>query len=245
MKLGETITATEVVTLLNGEAIGIFPTMILEGDSYYDLLVPLCSDYYLQHSNAKTITPFYERLRKFISENDDISYTAEEYIGMQIRHRFKEKWEREYDMLYNSEYNPINDYDHTEQKIGDNTITTTFNTTVKDDGKTKTNITETHTGTTANDIYGYNSVNPVGDNKSTVNNTDTTVGNPDDNTTENTNKKTGTETEGHDIDETITKTGRYASASDLLEKEFDFRNRRKFFDIVFKDIDSIVCLQIY
>ncbi len=245
MRLHETITATEVMTLLSGEAIGIFPTMILNGDSYYDLLVPLCSDYYMQHSNMKQITPYYERLRKFISENEDITQTAEEYIGTQIRERFKTKWEREYSLLHSSVYNPIADYEHTEHRVGDNEDKTTYNTTVKDDGATETNLTETYAGGTQNDVYGYNSIAPVGDNRSTNNNQTTTVGSPEHNTTENTSKKTGTETDTHDIDETITKSGRHSSASDLLNQEIEFRNRVKFFDIVFKDIDSIVCLEIY
>lgn len=245
MRLCETLTAEQILTLLSGEAIGIFPTMILDGDSYFDLLVPLCSDYYLQHSNMKQITPYYERLRKFIAENEDITQTAEEYVGTQIRERFKDKWEREYSLLYTSTYNPIADYDHTEHKVGDNEDKTTYNTTVKDESATETNLTETYSGGTQNDIYGYNSVVPVGDNKSTNNNHTTTVGSPDHNTTENESKKTGTETDTHDIDETITKSGRHTSAAELAEQELDFRNRLKFFDIVFKDIDSIICLEIY
>lgn len=60
-----------------------------------------------------------------------------------------------------------------------------------------------------------------------------------------TNTKTGTENKEFGIDETRTKNGRHTNGASLVNAELDMRSRQIFFDIVYRDIDSIIALSIY
>lgn len=126
-------------------------------------------------------------------------------------------------------------YETSVDKTGDNTDTTTYNsqngrnsnntdiitydTVTEDNGKTGTNETTTTNRDNASDIYGFNSTSPVGDNTDTENVTETVIGKPDENTTQNTQKKTGTETKGYEVDETISKTGTDSKNTAFSETE--------------------------
>lgn len=125
----------------------------------------------------------------------------------------------------------------------------------------------------ANNVYGFNSSTPVGDTtssgstssqKTTTNNLDddtnstTTLTNnlSDNTTTSNTqtnnltdtveSANTQTTSQEHNSTRTLEKGGNLGitTTQQMIEAELELR-QKNFFDIVFKDIDSIMCLKVY
>lgn len=248
--------------------------LIDEYGTGYGLFIPNGSDNFIT-SNG-------ELFKVLTSENIG---TAEDVIGKLIRGKFKHKWDKIYNALIEEEYNILNNREYTTEKtgnntdtiiktgsstgtnkkIGDNSDTTTYNTTLTDDGKTGTKITTTTDGSTDNSIFGFNSNSAVNANVRTDEDTETITGKADDNTTHNTRKNTGTDKKDFNINETVTInnnnnettnntgnnsetikiSGRNNDAPDMIMKELNLRNKQIFFDIIYSDIDSITALQIY
>lgn len=269
MTILETLTKKEQLSLLTESSIvGMFPTMIVVGDPFYDLAYPMCLNYYTSRSASKRVSPMFKLYKETMA---DAGLSSANLLigGSVIRPKFIDKWTRVYNALITEQYSPLDDYKETEIKIGNDTDTTTFDitegktgnntdvlthdVTTESNGKTATNETTTR----SSDVYGFNSSSPVGDTADT----ETVTGNADDNTTENiqtrkgteskalgineTNKKTGTQTKEFGLNETHTRSGRHTNGADLVKRELDLRNQEIFFDIVFKDIDSIATISIY
>lgn len=270
MRILETLTPTQQINILSGNIDGIFTTMFADNDVFKEHHKELCIGYYIYHSADKCISPTFDRFRT-------MSETPEQLIGQLIRSKFIDKWNRVYDALIVNVYNPLDGkeysikkdgankntdtYDSTKSKEGTDTDTTTFDTSIEDNGKTGTHEVTTRNISNADDIYGFNSVSPVGDTTSSENSNETFVGDSEKNTTHNIQTKTGTESKnfginesethtGTDtkdilIDETETYKGRDVSGAVLINEEIMLRNTQQFYDIVFNDIDSITALQIY
>lgn len=341
MKMLETLTTAQKISLLNGTTVGMFPYIVTEQDAFAADAYPLCLGYYTQRSGEKTISFMYERFRKLVTDNPTITSSPEQLMGQYIRSKYISKWQLEYNLLLATQYNPLDEYaeersvteDTTDEttydtdtsntgtdtdtltyntnlartgtdtdtisqtealsKSGTDTVTKTFDTSLEDTGEKGTSLSEERTDTRANNIYGFNSQSAVGDTNGHGRSEVITQGNAEDNTTHNVELKTGDETEETDYDnkqilrndETNEKTldlndaktgtethaivhgktesksgtdtrdldrqidtdttGRRTAASELLDKELDFRNRQIFYDIVYRDIDSIATLQIY
>ena len=278
MKLLETLTLGQMIKMLNnGDVVGIFPSMILSSDKFYSKLYDLCFGYYMQRSGEKTISLTYERLLQLVDAKIYTNETAENLIGKLIRGKFIEKWNRVYDVLISEQYNALQNQDFTEQKTGNNknvdthnttksrqgtnTDTTTYDTNVEDNGKTGTSETTTRRAEDSNDVYGFNSITPVGDTISHETTSETILGEADKNTSHNIQTKTGTEakqfgineSENHtgtdttdiSIDENVNRSGRNVSGAELINEELNLRNTQLFFDIIYSDIDSIATLKIY
>lgn len=216
-----------------------------------------------------------------IPDEDEYELTVKEFtnyvIGFNIlRPKFIEKWNKIYNALV-SEYNPLTQTEISDRKTGSNSDNTTYNitlgktgnnsdsiaydTVVEDNGSTGTNETTTTSRENSEDVFGFNSTSPVGDNIESESTTETVVGLPTDNTSHNeqtktgtenktisiseTENKTGTDNKSFTINETYSKSGRTDSGSTLLQQEISFRDKQNFFDIVFKDIDNTITLQIY
>ena len=157
--------------------------------------------------------------------------------------------------------NEVNNYTKNETSNYAKNETKTYNNTINENGKTNTDMTTSSTNEKNNDVYGFNSTAPVGSDLNYGTDTENVKGDKEKNTTENVKQKTGSDTNGttgndekgttgnDDKDttknETISRTGRNTSAQDLLQKELDFRSKNLFFNIVFRDIDSIIALEIY
>lgn len=277
MKLRETLTKQQTIDLLSGNVVGIFPYMILSDDVFYGKLYELCLGYYTSRSGEKTISITYERFISLTNETPEINKTPEELIGTLIRGKFLDKWNRVYDVLINSQYDALNNRESTEDKTGNNqnkdthnttkarqgtnSDITTYDTNVEDNGKTATSETTTRNIQDANDVYGFNSSIPVSDTYSNQTESETVVGEADNNTSHNIQTKTGTENKqfginesetntGTDttditINEKLVKSGRDGSGAELITEELNLRNTQLFFDIIYADIDSITTLQIY
>lgn len=316
MKMKETLTPEQRTNLfLNGEVVGIFSGLVLPTDPFYDLAHSMCLGYYTVRSANKTVSPIYEQMLEFAKENNDVGESnyitlANTLLGSSIiRPKFIKKWLRVYDTLITKQYDPLKSFENTEHKEGNNSDTTTYDTSVgktgdntdtitynsqngrtgnnsdtmtydtetEDNGKTGTKeVTTTDRKNNAN-VYGFNSSNPVGDTTEGEDTTETIVGNADDNTSHNiqtktgtekkdyvvdetvaktgtdtknltiseTENKTGTDTKNFLIDEDITKSGRNATGAELVEAELNLRNTQIFFDIVYKDIDSVATIPLY
>ena len=75
MKLLETLSNEEKISLLNGNVVGIFNNLILEGDSFYNKKYDLCLGYYFNRSGEKRISSMYEKIleikNNISTENDE------------------------------------------------------------------------------------------------------------------------------------------------------------------------------
>lgn len=274
MKILETLTQAQQIALLSGEEVGIFSSLIKSTDKWYKDAGKICQGYYLYRSGNKTLSPFYT---KTIELSSSTTIKPENVVGEYIRAKFIDKWDKIYNALFVETYNPIDEfvfnetktgnnvntitYGSKENKTGNNTDNTTYNTTIKDNGKKATNETVNRKNDVQEDTYGFNSTSPVNTDGSNETVTETTIGEADKNTTENTSVKTGTDNKtfgineetaksGNDknskvIDETISRNGRENSGAKLIEEELKLRNKNIFFDIIYSDIDSIITLQIY
>lgn len=277
MKMIDTLTTQEKISMLNGNSVGIFNKLIIEGDAFYTEKNSMCANYYVGHSGSKTVSPVFERVTELVNENQSsFTDTPSDIIAGMIRSKFLEKWSKVYNSL-KAEYNPLKEYEHTEEKDGENTDTTEYDSSVTKSGENSDTITyDTETTTVedietnevksvtrenSNDIYGFNSQSSVGDSESNESSEETLTRDPEENITHNEQTKTGTDTKAividetetksgkdtktFEIDETIDKYGRETVASKLLNYEIDFRTKQIFYDIVFRDIDSIATIYIY
>ena len=246
MKLIDTLTSNEIEQLLNGNAVGFFPYMLLNDDVLFNLLPELCLTYYTERSAEKTISPVYDRL---IALNKTKS---NELIGRIIRSKFNDKWSRIFRALVEDEYNVLHNDDYTEQKTANNVDTTTYDTVNKKeasntDAITYDNVTdksaantdtitydvvtgdETKTGkdevTTRNildnnEVYGFNSSIAVGDNISTETTSETVQSDFNKNISVTTETKTGTEETGYEVDESTHKSGTDTHSFDVNESQY-------------------------
>lgn len=276
MKILETLSQAKIIDILNGNSNGIFP-YIFTDISDEKISKDLSNGYYLFHSGEKQISPYFEKVIDFTTNNTNVTLSYDEIVGNYLRSMFYDKWSRVKSALLNSEYNPIENYNISEKKTADNTKTNTYNSqnnktannsdnttydvNIEDNGDTGSHEVTTRNSTQQNDIYGFNSSVAVGDDISTTDSTVTITGDKNLNTNHNINTKTGTEnkafsvdeqnsktgsdTESDNIDESIIKTGRTDSAAELIQKELDLRDKNILFDIIYKDIDSVIALQIY
>ena len=266
MKLWETLTDEEKIQLINREIVGIFSTMIISGDDYYSLANDLCLGYYMERSGQKTISKTYQLMLDTIKDNNITNETAESLLGKLIRGKYSYKWTKIYNALMNNDYTKGNNVDETNYasqvgKTGANKDETIYNTTNVDDGTSGSSEVTTRNTENNNDVYGFNSVSPVGANTNNEVITEKVEGEASKNTTHNTSTKTGTDTKNFTIDENQSKTGkdtinktidenenvngRYKTGAELINKELDMREKQILFNIFYRDIDSVVTLQIY
>lgn len=270
MRIFETLTDEQKLTIVQGGVDGIFTTMILENDPIFKYKHDLCLGYYFEHSGSKQVSLFMDRVYGMLTDNPS------SVIGDYIRSKFIEKWNRIYSTI-TAEYDPLDsfvrnidksgDYDETitfGKKIDrsqDNTDTVTYNNTVTDNTQESTDVTVVTDDNSTESFYGFNSDSPVP--QSTGGNTSTqrTQGNKTGNETENTQMKTGSDTtvtsgsstdthsgsdsKNNNYTDTETITGRDENATSLIEKELELRIKYTLFNIIFNDIDSVTALKIY
>lgn len=289
MKIKETLTSEEIQSLyLGNNPVGVFSSLFEESDLLYSYAYALSFGYYTVRSANKTVSPIYDTIFEYLKAlaeddlddfepNADFISAINQFIGVNIlRPKFIDKWNRVFSLL-NNDYDALNDFDYTDQKTGNNTDKTdyntdvaktgnnedkvTYNTSTVNDGTVGTKETTTSNRENASDVYGFNSPSPVGDSVDNENVTETVEGKAEDNTTHNTQnktgtdtknigineneKKTGTDTKSFTINETLKKSGRNTSGAELIETELTMRDKEIFFDIIYRDIDSIITLPIY
>lgn len=151
---------------------------------------------------------------------------------------FKTQWTKLWETM-NPDYEPLTNYQMTENETGNNTYTRT------------PNITRNHTGTDENEgnshvnnqsnLWGFNSDTSV---PSDMSDGDTTVNTT--NTRNLTDTETGTDTTEGENTRRLTRTGNIGTNTfqNLIQQE---RNlwMYNFFEQVFKDVDSVLTIPIY
>lgn len=183
-------------------------------------------EYFTNHSGQKNIAPILTSLQNN-PQRDAI-------IKRVLLNRYKDKWNRLYDAL-NAEYNPIHNYDrketHTDKGTvgtvskGDSTSTTNGTTTSQSEGNLKANafnqgMLPQSESTDRNTVNNDSAVTNV------INNNDTV-----------TTDKTLTITTQGNIGVTTTQ--------QMITQEIQMRDMYNFVDILYKDIDKVLCLSIY
>ncbi len=190
--------------------------------------------------------------------DDVLTHPKRDMIAESIFTLFQTKWEKLYKVLF-EEYNPIENYRMTETETSNHTIessgTNTGTVTNAETGTVRTdntgNVTNANTNTVDNSVYGFNSSQAV--------NSDSTEGT--ENTTETRNLEeletrntADTETrnlanensETGENERSMTRSGNIGvtTSQQLLQSEIELWEWN-FFNQVFADIDSVLCLSIY
>lgn len=151
---------------------------------------------------------------------------------------FKTQWTKLWETM-NPNYEPLTNYNMTEDETVNNTYTRTPNLTRKHTGTD--NGEGSTTMNTQNNLWGFNSESSIPsdmrDGTYTANNT---------NTRDLTDTETGTDTTAGDNTRKLTRTGNIGTNTfqNLLQQE---RNlwMYNFFEQIFKDVDSVLTIPIY
>lgn len=174
-------------------------------------------DYYLSRSGKKFISNLYDNLIENYPNEDPLIR-----LSKIIETRYKDKWLRIYETL-KKDYNPINNYDMIEVETPD----------LEDHRVTKMDQ-DVSNETDLND-YGFNSNNPVPTSK----NITRLTGSGENNKTDETINRTGTRT--------LTRSGNIGvtTSAQLVEGEVKLRALYNMIDIIYNDVDKVLCLSIY
>lgn len=211
---------------------------------------------YYQHSAQKLISPMLYDMTSNMDSVEIIPLTEIQRLQVAglIFNIFNRKWTRLWN-AFTIQYNPISNYDMTENEtIEDenaNIKTDTGNITNVIDTDTTQTGTVSNSGTNSqnNSVYGFNSSSSV--------NSDSTAGTDSNTRIDNLAGTTDTtDTETHNLtindsgtrnsERTLTRSGNIGvtTSQQMLNSEIELW-QWNFFKMVFDDIDSILCLDIY
>lgn len=179
---------------------------------------------------------------------------------------FKHKWVMLWNAMF-AEYSPISNYDMTETETTERNneggtsdtinITKTADETITDSGSNTNTGTITDSGTQHNidGVWGFNSSassdsqeTEISDSNIRTNNISESTQNS--RTVDNDESETHTNTGTHNDEMTETRTLQRSgnigvtTSQQMIQSEIELRKTR-YFDIVFEDIDSFMCLPIY
>ena len=183
----------------------------------------------LEHSGDKYISPLFSRLLKLNERDNPPDITA--ILCSNIVNTYADKWNKIYDALIDSDYNPLENYDMEEVETPD--VTKEKTTDVK------TKMITSSSGDSSNDVYGFNSANPSPSTESEASSQVTIEGNNEDNVSHDLETETGTRE--------LTRHGNIGvtTSQQLLEAEVTLRNKNNFYKMVLNDVSSILCLSVY
>ena len=240
----------------------IAPKMMI--DYISDNAESLDLDYYYGNSYQKWLSPIVVNLMEQFP-NDYINKISDVIVQ-----RYKTKWSKIYNTLYKEQYEPLKNYYKTitDDEIRNETKNETNkldsnSSDVKDSTrntveKTDTNLTTTTSSSDKNNVYGFNSSASVGDNESDSQVSENTEGSGEKNksdrnetindSTTNTRNETNTNdlTSNTQRNKNKAETGLINSSSqDLIIKEMKLRTMYNFIQIMYNDLDSVLCLLVY
>lgn len=179
-------------------------------------------EYFGNHSGAKTISPL---VRKMLNDGV-LEDSSRQSLALLISAKFRANWTKLWE-AFNADYNPVHNYDMTEdiQKDGEN----------KDTNNLGDKTTHGRTTTDTMSHYGYDSAVEQPSDKDVMQEGGST-------------NVAHTGTVDYHIDEhTVTKrTGNIGvtTSQQMIEAEIALR-RRNFFDGVYADVDSVLALKVY
>ena len=174
-------------------------------------------DYYLSRSGKKFISNLYNNLIENYPDDDPLIR-----LSKIIETRYKDKWLRIYETLM-MDYNPINNYDMIEVEtpnLEDHRVTK-----MDQDVSNETDLND----------YGFNSNEPVPTSK----NITRLTGSGENNKTDETINRTGTRTLSRSGNIGVT------TSAQLVEGEVKLRALYNMIDIIYNDVDKVLCLSIY
>lgn len=222
--------------------------------------IDLNMEFYLNRG-GKRISPLYENLIKMYPLVDD----QQSRLASILCTKFGTSWTRVYEAL-NAEYNPIHNYDM-QEKVASNTNvsnTSSSNSTSNSSSEvSNNNVTEVDTtvttdsnNTVTKNYYGFNDdvSQPVNDgsnktdsstlNKGTTSQKDSNIS-KDSGVLDSSNVSVTTANEADNYQIT-TRSGNIGvtTTQQMLNAELELR-KNIFFESMFNDIDSLICLGIY
>lgn len=218
MRLMETLTTNQIVNMLDGQPVGLFPSMIYVNDKFYKYSASLCSTYYMIRSGEKTISPSYEKLISFVKTNVNVRDSATDILGKLIRNKFIDKWNRIYDVLVSTEYNAldthtfnskisaiikeVNSVDETNTFTANGNDSKTYGSVITGTGKFGSKENRVSDSKNENDYYGFNSSSAVNNTRNNTDSEETITRDADKNTTDTKETKTGTDVDNFVKNET-------------------------------------------
>lgn len=184
-------------------------------------------EYVYSHSGDKIISPL---VYKLLETNKTILEVNVEKLALMIKNKFLDKWDKLYNALILTDYNPIDNYNLYEKETPN--ITKTYhreqntNLEVKDDGENN------------GSVYAYNSSTTTPSSKVELDNTRTTTGDVEDNYQDGEDTETGIKELERKGNIGVT------STQQMLEQEIELK-KQNFYDIVYADVDSMLALDVY
>ena len=204
-------------------------------------------EYHGNHSGGKFVSPL---VRNLLNADGELTSTERARLAMIIFNKFKDKWDKLYETL-SLEYNPIENYRMVESETYEKTNEGTNDYTRNRD------VTGTDTGTVVidsdssddvtNQVYGFDNGNPTNKDKSSESSSNDTTTTNNLANSENEDITDSTETsDTENLDRTLTRSGNIGvtTSQQMIQSQRDLW-MWNFFDVVFKDIDSILTLKIY
>lgn len=191
-------------------------------------------DYVYNHASELLIAPL---LKQNLGTSEKMDSTTKWVKILQTAYvKYYPKWERLWNVV-NAEYNPIENYNMVEQE-------TMPTKTIADDFKEETH-NEVNTDLTTNEsVYGFNSDNPVPVSRTNTNGSK--VNNYSDQTKSGTSLY-NTRTESYDTYRELTRSGNIGvtTSQQMLESEIALWKWNFIQDVIYKDLDDLLTLNIY
>lgn len=183
--------------------------------------IALDNDYFLNHSNEKTISPL---LNAYLESGNSIESIVQS-IATLIYLRYGSNWQNIYD-AYNTVYKALENYSMIEESTDSQTA----------DVFTEVESKVTTSNKRVNNIYGFDSSTPT---PATEEVTDgESVGNVGDNYSQTDESRTN--------NHVLTRSGNIGvtTSQQMLQSEIELR-QYDFYASIFKDLDKVLCLRIY
>lgn len=234
-QLKDLITVSDILNMGNELTVVQLMTIFIDdSEETTPVLDPKLEEIFVNNADEIIVDYYISRMDKFLSVTSERLRTQEGFTPEQcalglakiIMMKYYHKWVRLCEALY-AEYNPIHNYDMTEEENGTN------NKNVNTDMNVKTDSTDTRT-----DKYnGFNSTSPSNVTES-VTDTDgdvTTTGLKSKNQENDTNKRT------------LTRSGNIGvtTSAQMITQELVLRQKTFINDIVYNDIDKVLFLDYY
>ena len=240
------MTVDEVIVAVQNERnpqgqrlpIGVFRYIspLLDIESY-----DVSLEYYFNRSGKKQISSMYKILldtKDSIEWNPDLpyEYDIDRELGSLIHNKFRTKWDEMHRLLHYTIDGIKDSYSEKVTNSGEDVDIKNYT----DDGKVDTSTASKIVTTDIDKVSAYNS--STFQNSASVERTE--QANADDNTSVNISHNTGDSSVRTQYGKTVSRSGRNMPIQDLIEKEIELR-RHNYFDIIFKDIDSVLTKPMY
>lgn len=220
---------------------GIFKQLITNYSDNFPFITDAFSydlEYLFGYSAEKYIAPLWNKLYQ---ENNIVPIELIDLIAV----KYKDKWNRIYKAYIQADYDLLQDYYETKLETPNLTETETPDLTITNLDKTKSKITETNNEKNEDLTYGFNSIEAVNKDDNKLNSTNVVEGNLEDNISDRTEQRTGTNTVHKTGSNQIEISGLGRNTpQEMIEKELELR-KRNFIDMLYKDLDKILTLAIY